>query len=221
MSTNFCKRLISTVICLTVACICIYAFSISRAQTVEIGKYFYFLVSDDERVEVGAEFAKLNGGAGYLISYGNSEYVALSVYLDRAEGENVQDILACNGEKTYLLTQGTQTLYFKGKQKKKSDFYINALRTLESYMSVLNDCISRLEKGMTQEKCKRILTLLKKQFAFSSSTYAEYPSYAVICGKSAQELNNICASTVFLKDLRYLLCWQVEKYVQLCAEFSL
>jgi hypothetical protein len=88
-------------------------------------------------------------------------------------------------------------------------------------MLLLEDCIGRLESGMTQEACKRILRVIERQFIYSKWRYNVYPSFAKVCSQSGESLREICAQTVYLKDLRYLLCWQAEKYVELCEAFSL
>ena len=197
---------------------CVYAGIISHAESVDIATDFYFLVSDDVQVEAGAEFARLEGGAGYLLEHGKGEYVALSVYFDKADGLAVQNRLE---EDTLLLHKGVKRLYFKGKTKKKSTLYVHAIRTFEGYISVLNECISRLEKGMTQESCKRLLKLLERQFKHAQTVFGGYEAFQKVCAESQKELADICEETVYLKDLRYLLCWQAEKYVELCAAFAL
>ncbi len=167
---------------------------------------------------MSAEFTRLDGGAGYLVTDGKTQYVALAVYLNEEDGLAVQAGL--DGLSTKLLHKGVYTLYFKGGQKKKSTLYLNALRTLEGYISVLNEGIVRLDKGATQESCKRILTLLRRQFAYAQREYASYPSFASSCGAWATTLTELEGGTIYVKDLRYLLCEQVEGYLALCEEFS-
>ncbi len=197
-----------------------YALQISRAQTVPMGTNFYFLVSTDSKVEVSVEFTKLNGGAGYLLETEKERYVALSVYRNEADGLSVQEGLE-DTLPTALVYRGIASLYFKGGKKKTSALYVNALRLLESYMSVLEECIARLEKGATQESCKRILALLGKQFAFAKKEYAAYPTFSEACGRWAEDLAEMQQGTLYLKELRYLLCGQVESYLEFCAEFSI
>ncbi len=195
-----------------------YSQRLANAQTVTLNKSFYFLVSTDSRVEASAEFAKLDGGAGYLLEEEGSQYVALAVYLSRADALSVQEGLG-EALPTCVVHKGAFSLSFVGKEKRKSALYLNALRTLEGYICILNECIARLEKGSTQESCKRLLTILQRQFAFAEGEYEEYPEYAKACGAWSRELEGICKETVYLQRLRYLLCWQVEKYLQLCEAF--
>ncbi len=196
-----------------------YSMRITGAQTVILEKDFYFLLSTDTRVEASAEFTKLEGGAGYLVEEGGGQYVALAVYLSKEDVLAVQEGLT--GEiSTRILHKGVSALHFEGRAKKKSALYLNALRTLEGYMCILNECISRLEKGSTQESCKRLLAILQRQFTFAAGEYEEYPEYAEACGAWSRELEEMCKETVYVQKLRYLLCWQVETYLRLCEGFD-
>ncbi len=223
MSTKILKKLTSVGCAFAIGIVAFgffYSTRLFRAQEVEKQKSFYFLVSTDERVEASAEFIKLDGGAGYLLEEEDGRYVALSVYLSKEEVLAVQEGL---GEEipTRLLHKGISTLYFKGGEKKKSTLYLNALRTLEGYICVLNECISRLEKGATQESCKRLLSILQRQFAYAQEEYQDYPAFSNACKEWSGTLQEISANTVYTQELRYLLCWQVEKYLQLCEAFCL
>ena len=184
---------------------------------------YYFLVSEDTHVEASAEFAKLDGGAGYLLRQGDRDYVALAVYLDEKDGRTVQATLKNAGEQTKLLRVGVQTLYFQTKREKKNaDRYIGAFDCLQGCMTVLEECISRLEKGLSQEKCRRILSELKNQFAFLSKDYGvEYAAFGSLCDDTAKRLERLLSDTVYAKDLRYLLCELAEKSIALASAFSL
>ncbi len=222
MSTKIFKKITGLVVAVCVAIVCFgvyYSVHLSRAKEVLLQKSFYFLVSTDSKVEVGAEFAKLDGGAGYLLQEKGETYVALAVYLSEEDAQTVQENL--KDYPTKLLRKGINTLYFKGTQKKNSVLYVNALRTLEGYISVLSECISRLEKGTTQESCKRILALLQRQLAYAQGEYAAYPAFSKACSAWASALTEMGESTVYASELRYLLCEQAETYLRLCEEFRL
>ncbi len=209
-------------VCVVLVCLSIaYASLLARVKSVEINASFYFLVSDDTRVEAGAEFVKWDGGAGYLLENEGAQWVAFSVFLDRESGQTVQKRLTAKGEDTSLLRKGTQTLYFKGKEKKNTSLYVNALKLFKSYISLLNEAIARLQDGMTQEACKRILNTLAGQLFYAHQAYGKYVDFSKVCLKSGEYLQGICGGIVFAKDLRYLLCWQAEKYVELCEAFSI
>ncbi len=225
MSTNFFKKRFSWILYIATAFFIlstlIYAFSFSTMKSTFIGKSFYFLAVEGGNVEVGTEFAKLDGGAGYVITANGKEYAALSVYFKEEDSQSVQAGLLQDGQKTIVIRKAVNELYFKGNKKKKAGLYLSALHTFESYLSLLSDCISRLEKGITQERCKGILEILQRQFHHVEAHYAAYPAFAEVCHSSSQALEDISKKTIFLKDLRYLLCWQAEQYLELCATFSI
>ncbi len=200
---------------------CIYAGILSSAKSVNLSTTFYFLVLDETHIEAGAAFAKLDGGAGYFMEHNGKMYVALSVYMNESDGVTVQRNLNASGRKTLLIKKGVQKLYLKNRFKKEFVSQVNALKVLRSYIHILNECTTLLNKGITQEKCKSQLQMLERQFLYARSVYAGYKQYADICERSALELSKLSQKTIFLKDLRYLLCWQAEKYIALCKHFSL
>ena len=226
MSTDtFFKKVISNfaaaVLLLFCMLSCTYAGVVASAQSVEVNGRFYFLVTDDTKVEVGAEFAKLEGGAGYLIEHDGREYVTLAVYLDEEEGLAVQSNLKKAGKTTSLLQKSVSTLYFKGREKKQHTFLVGGLNTLKSYVCVLRNVIDYLAEGLSQEGCKSLLKTLVRQYQHAKEYYREYEELSETFDKSAQQLFTYLDGVVYLKDLRYLLCWQAEKYIALCGEFSL
>ncbi len=222
MSTKILKKIVGIACAVAIGVVAFgffYSLRLANAQTVTLNKSFYFLVSTDGRVEASTEFTKLDGGAGYLLEEEGTQYVALAVYLTKADALSVQEGLG--GElPTRVLHKGVSTLSFEGDKKRKSALYLNALRALEGYICILNECIARLEKGSTQESCKRLLTILQRQFAYAEGEYEEYPEYSKACGAWSRELEGICKETLYAQRLRYLLCWQVEKYLQLCEAFN-
>ena len=222
MFTEFFSKKLMGGISLTIVTFCVgYAFALSRVKCEDFYGAVYFLTSQELQVEAGAEFIKWDGGAGYFIKSEEEECLAISVFLDKTSAQRVQERLNGSGQKTNILKKGKEKLYFKGKEKKKSRVYISALNLLKSYLLLLEDCIGQLENGMTQEACKRILKTLEKQFAYSKRIYKEYNAFAAVCLQSKNSIQELRRDIVYLKDLRYLLCWQVEKYVELCNAFSL
>ena len=209
-------------ICFTLFCVG-YAHFLSRAEAVWLGTSFFYLITDDTHLEAGAEFVKLEGGAGYLLRHDGADCVVLSVYLNEADGVAVQTSLTAKGEAVQLIQISVPTLYFKSKaEKQNANIYVGALKTLHGCMMVLNECMARLEDGATQESSKRILTPLEMQLTYLSKEYAvKYPKFSVVCKETAETLGKISAKTLFAKDLRYLLCELSEKYVALASAFSM
>ncbi len=201
-------------------CVFFYALTLCFSKRVDWDVYFYFLTAEDERVEASAEFLKWEGGAGYLLSFDGEEYAAISVYSSEEQGESVRASLLASGKKTKLVKAGVKSLYFRGKERSKAGLYVSALKALREYMSVLSGCIDRLEQGMTQERCKELLSMLERQYAQAEKTYEGYPAFANVCKYTYGELSAAAKKTVYLKDLRYLLCWQAERYLEMCSRFA-
>ena len=222
MFTEFFSKKLMGGISLTIVTFCVgYAFALSRVKCEDFYGAVYFLTSQELQVEAGAEFIKWDGGAGYLLKSEEGECLAISVFFDEASAQKVQKRLCASGKKTNILQKGKEKLYFKGKEKAKSNFYMGALNLFKSYMHILENCIGGLEDGMTQEACKRMLKILEKQFAHSRRVYEDYKVFANVCLESKKAIKEMSEGIVYLKDLRYLLCWQAEKYIELCNAFSL
>ena len=190
-------------------------------KSVDVDETFYFLVRKDAGIEASAELVRWDGGAGYFIEEGGSEYVAINVFLKKEEAELVQKRLSLKGASTTILQKRIQKLYFKGRKKEQATLYVAALNLFKSYMIVLEECITRLENGLTQEACKRILKTLEKQFRYVEKTCDGYLQMQKACSVISSVVSQMCSTTVYLKDLRYLLCWQAEKYIQLSGAFAL
>ena len=62
---------------------------------------------------------------------------------------------------------------------------------------------------------------LAAQYEYTSEVYVEYLGFNEVCKQSAEELQSICRGTVYLKDLRYLLCYQTDNFLKLCSAFSI
>ena len=193
-----------------------YAPILQRMEVYPIEGVFYFLVSTDERIEVGAEFVKLDGGAGYFLEDGGRTCVAVSVYLKE------EDAIAVSNDTAYqILQKGVDRLYFKGMEKRTAKERVAALELLKNYITILDGCISRLEKGETQESCKRVLKILEKQLLYAGNQFVYYKQFSKLCAQFHDSLLRITEDTIFLSSLRYLLCRQADGYVRLCEEYRL
>ena len=196
-----------------------YAYTFTSAKFVWVGKNFYFLVSADTHIQSTAHAARLDGGAGYLFTDGERDYIAYSVYLTEDIGYIAQAGLK---ENVLLVSKQVEYLVFKGKHKKKSQLYCGAFHTLYSCIEVLSQCISMLENGAIQQRCKRILKVLESQFAYMANLYEkEYSAFSIACKTLYDKLSLITKNVLFCNDLRYLLCVACDVYLQLTEIFSL
>ena len=223
MTTDFCiKRwsiLFTAVLLGCIISISCYAYYVYCAEFLWVGKSFYFLVSYNPHVEVAVHTARLEGGAGYLLFDGREEYTVYSVYLRDDIARTVQ---AGMQDEAMLVEKDVEYLVFKGRDKRFTEFYHGALNGLYGCIEVLSKSITMLENGAVQQTCKRILTILEKQFAYMATTYKEdYPTFAQVCETVREGLNKILLDVVYCKDLRYVLCMACDGYLQLSSKFSL
>ena len=90
LSWNIFKRIGIAVLVVVLLFCGVYTGLLSSMEIAPIDGGFYFLVSQDVRVEAGAEFTKLEGGAGYVLEEDGTHYVAISVFLNRESAQSVQ-----------------------------------------------------------------------------------------------------------------------------------
>ena len=201
------------------ACMC-YAVKINYATPVWVGKSFYFVVSENAHVDVSTQEIRLDGGAGYLLDYEGGSYAAWSVYFDEADGLAVQ---AGISEPTKLIQYNVGYLYFQTRAEKRNKGVIQgALNSFYGCIDVLSQGLARLDEGMAQQACKRILRLLYKEYAYMCSVYQEsYPQFSKACAAMQTALSEILTKTVYGKDLRYLLCSACDAYIRMATVFSL
>ncbi len=225
MWTDFFRKNVGRIMAVLLACAAFFAVvtgvryvvnSQYCVQTVAINSDFYFLVSTDQRIEVSAQFVRLEGGAGYLISQDGEEYVAYAVYTEEKDGEDVKQGLNQTEKRSKLLPISVHSL--RVKRGENATAYQNALNSLYGEIGALNACIFRLEKGMTQENCKRLLEGFENRFVYLAKEYKSvFPAFAKLCEKSALELQSLSNGIIYVSDLRYIVCDLSEEYIQLCS----
>lgn len=198
----------------------LYTIFVGQRQAVDVNSSFYLLVSGETNIEAGAEFVKLEGGAGYLFTTDEGEYIVLSIYLREDKGETVLKKMEESGEKVQLMPIHIKKLYFDNREKEKQNTYLSGLNLIEEYLSVLENCIEILDKGGTQESIKRILSPMEKQIYFLAQDFQEkYDDFSRLCQQIAIELQKINNQIIYTRDLRYLSCQMVDGYLGLCKQF--
>ena len=198
----------------------LYAVMIKHASSVWVGKSFYFILSEDVHIEVGAYESRLDGGAGYLLKYEGEEYIAWSVYLKEEDGITVQ---ANIDTPTKLVKWEVTHLYFKTLGEKKRKRVIKgALNNLYGCIDILSQGIARLDQGSTQVTIREILTTLQRQVAYLGKTYQDaYPQFSKVCAGLQTSLEGLMDTTIYGKDLRYLLCGMCDAYIRLASVYTL
>ena len=200
-----------------------YVAFLTRIESVYYEKSFSFLVMNTESVAVGAWDAQLSGGAGYSLVDGGKECVVLSVYLTQEDGKEVLSTFGNNDKDVSILTKRIKKLYFKtSEQKCNKERYVAALNSLYSGMEALEQAIIKLDRGSTQESCKRMLGQIVKVLRYCAKSYQDiFPAYANMCNLASEKLQSYIEQTVYVKDLRYELCDLAVNYLKLASIFAL
>ena len=152
--------------------------------------------------------------------YDGNKYVAWSVYFKETDGAAVQAGIV---EPTQLLKVNISHLYLKTRaDKKRKNIIQGALNSFYGCIDVLSQGIARLEQGLTQDACARILNNLQKQFGYLRKTYQEqYSDFSEVCATMQTMLSETLGKTIYCKDLRYILCSACDAYIRLSGAFSL
>ena len=194
-----------------------YVGAVSKKARVQVGKHFYFLVSTSTHLEASTHFVSWSGGSGYLLDDNEQEYVVFSVYLQQEAALQIQENLQ---EATKVVKRSAEYIY--APSKKISKDIEGAFQTYYSWLIILEQAISRLVYGCTQQSCKQVLNTIKQQMDYSSKKYNNsFSAYANVCRRGAEQLTKRINGTVYVKDLRYLLCEFCVAYCDLVESFSI
>lgn len=197
----------------------ICAVIINNAYVYKHERNFYFLVSENPHLQVSGFEIQMENGAGYLVESGDDKYIALSVYLRESDGNKALESASERFDDLKVLSIGSANLYFKNRtEKREATSIINGLNTLLGGIRALNNEITRLEKGATQESSKRVLTDVAKPLGYLGTENEYFQSAGAI---AVDTINKSIADIVYLKDLRYLLCQLCMEYTRICSKFSL
>ncbi len=216
-------RILGLIACVFTCGVCTYADCLHNAMVVYGDKNLYFLVAERENVEVGAHFAEQQGGAGQVFLHGNRSYAVLSVNMGVTAGEQAQTSVSETGEPASLLEIPVGDMYFKTQaQKQKAPLVVGALEVLYQNIEILEQTVSVLDNGCTQESCKRLLAVSENQLEYLANEYKiKYPSFANVCAERAEALRRYQKEIVQSKALRSELYELCMGYLELRKEFSL
>ncbi len=208
--------------CIVLFCF-VYAYTLSAVQTYTLGKTFYFLVSPSKHIQASTHTAQNLGGAGFLLSDENTDYVAYAAYTSQTDGAQAQRELNAIGQDTLLLPVSVETLYFKLREdKKKSGEIIAFFSWLETQLDLLKQEIKLLERGITQQAVKRLLRSQERQFAYAKEKYASTLSaFSKVCTSAQLQISDMIKGIVYLKDMRFLHCYLTQAYVEIAKTYAL
>ncbi len=222
----FCKKLLKSFLLGLVSIFVVfmsvfYAFRLFNAKVLPIYKTFYFLVSTNTHVQASAHETVLQGGAGFLLEENGKSYAVISVYLSQDDAQTVSS--SFKEQNTALIAKQVDKLYFLGnKEKKQADTIEYGLNGLYSCMCSLNEEITRLDKGATQQSCTRILDAIsQKLLTFAKACEKALQGYTNELISIVDKLREIASGIIYAKDLRYELCSLVDTYLKICDEYAL
>lgn len=221
----FTKRTIKKLFCVIVAAwlavVMCLAVNVKNRAFVDVNKNFYFLVSTSANIQASAHFVEWNGGAGYLLKTDETEYVVYAVYLHSNDGEMAQASLV--DEKSRILSYSVGKVYLHDRKLKGHIEQIKgAFESFYGCLLVLEEGINNLAHNGTQEEIKRVLQILNKQFDFLALSYRKiWPQYAEVCKNGSNEISNILNETIFLKDLRFILCQLCVGYIDFSKDLRI
>ena len=229
MTTDFFRKnryiqpLVGAVAVLFTFATLLYAYALTSVKTVDVYKYFHFLVCTSTHIEASTHQVSFDGGAGYALRYGERAYVAYNVYMRDTDGERALEAVSLQGEEVEVLSVGVEKLYLKtAKEKKNAQTIFEGMKLLYAYIRLLSEEIARLDNGATQESSKRVLRELSRQLYYAAREYKEdFSGLSSVCGAFANGLEEESTDVVFSRDLRYLLCETCIAYVRLGEKFSL
>ena len=187
------------------------------AASLETEKVFYFLTSTSSHIQASTHNAQYLGGAGFILKNDQREYVTYAVYTEESLAKQAYKSLKEQEEEICVLTIRAKNARILSKnQKKHATVYESALCCLSAHIQLLNDEISRLESGATQESTKRFLDIQMKQFSYMEKTYQkQFAAFATVCQESLTLMKEMHSTIVYVKDMRYLLCFLCQNYVDL------
>ena len=196
-----------------------YALIIGRAQVYKHNQTFYFLVSQNPHIEASSLTIKAENGAGYLLEKDGNNYVALSVYLSETDAKKALESAKHRFTEITYIPVTSENLYFITRGEKiNAQETVNGLKTLLTGIVLLDKEIYRLEKGATQQSTKRVIKDLSKTIVFLGK---ENELFQVLGKNTTSIVGESLENIVYLKDLRYLLCFLCDEYTRICAKFSL
>ena len=216
---KYIKYIVNCILAAVFSFVGIYAILLSKAEKIDTDKSFFFLVDTSMHLEASAQLTVWRGGAGYLLQASDKEYVAYCVYFDREYAEKVQQEVPDS-----LLLEITAPAVFLKNRKDKANalLYREGLSNLYLYAECLNAGITSLEKGQTQESIKKYLKTLSGHCFRLFSLYKEgFSECARIFQEQAKQLSNAISDTVYLNNLRYILCQCIDGYLCIADKFAM
>lgn len=198
---------------------CALSASVTFSEVRTFKRAFYFVVLPTEKIEVSAGLSGFDGGAGYVMSTGDS--VALGVYFSLSQAEQVKAGVGEKYQPIEILEYSTEKFRFQSKREKENaNRIIAAFSTLYEYLHFIFDESVRLDTGGTQESSKRLLSGTARQLSYLGEENREVDEeFACVCAAASTELTELTLEIVYAKELRAFLCKHAEEYLTLAGRY--
>lgn len=229
MKKNFFrKKLLLTAGILSVAAVLsgiFYARVLLTAEVADLGRTFYFLVSEEENVPASAQAVYLGGGAGYAMKRNGTDYAVLSCYFAESEAKRVKNNLENKKMSTAIVKESGGILYFKKRsEKQNAEKIAGCFRTMSGCIDLLYDISNYAETGTyTQRKLKQALSSVSGVLSClaKENRGGLFTDISACSAAAAGGIDEITRGIVYAKDVRYLQVFLADSYLMLAAKFSL
>lgn len=193
------------------------------AAKIEVGKTYYLLTLGEydgpAAEEEGNYGQSVTGGAGYLWTNGEREYVVLACYLKEGQAQSVAAALLQKGIGTEVFPISLQQLALRASEDRADGERLsNAVGVADGVLQGLYQTANGLESGeYSQRQAKALLAELadrlrrQEQVVFAG----EKGSYVMALARETRiRLEEICEKIIYARDIRYVL---VSLCVSLCS----
>ena len=202
-----------------------YAHALIGAVKVNVGESFYFLISEEENVAASAEEVYLDGGAGYVMSRGRTNYAVYSCYFTETDAKTVRNNLNDKDIPASVIEESVSVLYLKKRsEKQNAEKLSGCFSTLSSCIHLLYDMANKAEAGeYTQQTLRRTLSSVGGVLSClaeenSGGIFTDISACAAQASLMSEE---IIRGTIYAKDIRYLQVYLCDSYLLLASEFSI
>lgn len=202
----------------------LYARVLTKTQVVDLTQTFYFLVSEEENTTVAAESISLGGGAGYVLTRGNTDYAVLSCYFTERDAKTVRDNLAAKKIPAAVLAESGGKLYLKkNSEKRNAETIAGGFNTMNSCIRLLYEIGTKADTGeYSQQKLKRALEEVRKVFScLAIENRGVFAELSDCSAKATEKLSEISRGVVYAKNIRYVQVYLSDCYLSLASKFSL
>lgn len=173
--------------------------------SVDYERDFYFLTKECETSDVSVTVGNvyLSGGAGYILTDGNKELVALACYPDSDVAQKICDDLTRKGNEVRILQKSAEKWTIRGKKALSAEGMTNCCLKLDECERKLYASANSLEKGeLTQSQAK--LCLVGVISALGGARREEFPKWSKRLDEIILRARECAEGIVLSKDVRYL-----------------